>query len=262
LFEKVMQVHRIIDAPVARLGQTRLALAATLVITGSLFFALFIRPTPAFADTLVVGSVYFDSEQTLDEVINLSSQHDNEGIAQLIKDGHISDRTQEEQEIVVLVSPSTPESPTEFRFLNGPTTFWTLAKNVTSFAKPIPIPTPLPTATPESTPLPLPTETPSSKQHNQQNESNARFRDDSSKRVWHQVDDKWKRHSANTRHLTGWHANTMLNAANPRVSPGPVNTLPAPGSQPSPTPLIMNEGTNLYNSDRTQPFKSSKPPGQ
>ena len=111
-----MQVNRIIDAPVARLTQTKSSLAATFVITRSLFIALFITSAPVFADTLVVGSVYFDSEQTLKEVINLSAQHDNEGIAKLIKNGHISDRTREEQDIVVLISGSTPESPAEFRF--------------------------------------------------------------------------------------------------------------------------------------------------
>jgi hypothetical protein len=116
--------------------------------------ALFITSVPVFADTLVVGSIYFDSEQTLKDVINLSAQHDNEGIAKLIQNGHISDLTREEKDIVVLISGSTPESPTQFCFLNGSTTFWTLTKNVTHFAKPIPTPTPLPAPTPGSTPPP------------------------------------------------------------------------------------------------------------
>ena len=137
-----MQVNRTIVASVARVTQTKLLLAAMFVITRSSFIALFITSEPVFADTLVVGSMYFDSEQTLKEVINLSAQHDNEGIAKLIQDGHISDLTREEKDIVVLMSGSTPESPAEFRFLNGPTTFWTLAKNVTTLAKPIPTPTP------------------------------------------------------------------------------------------------------------------------
>src|SRR4029077_3574056 len=105
------------------------------------------------ADTLVAGSVYFDSEQTLKEVIHLSDQHDNEGIAKLIKNGHISDQTQEAKDIVVVISGSTPESPAEFRFWSGQTPYWTVTKNVTNFAEPIPTPTPLPTPTPESTPV-------------------------------------------------------------------------------------------------------------
>ena len=86
------------------------------MITRSSFIALFITSVPVFAETLVVGSIYFDSEQTLKEVINLSAQHDNEGIAKLIQNGHISDLTREEKDIVVLISGSTPESPTEFFF--------------------------------------------------------------------------------------------------------------------------------------------------
>src|ERR1700692_2198991 len=135
-----MRSNHIVVASAARLTQTKLSLAATFVI-----IALFITSTPVFADTLVAGSVYFDSEQTLKEVINLSEQHDNEGIAKLIKAGHISDQTPAEMNIVVLRSGSTPESPVEFRFLSGPTTYWTVTKNVTNLTKPILTPTPLPT---------------------------------------------------------------------------------------------------------------------
>jgi hypothetical protein len=203
MWEDVMKVNRLIVASVARLTQMKLSLAATSVITKSLFIALFLTSVPVLADTLVVGSMYFDSEQTLKEVINLSAQHDNEGIAKLIQNGHISDLTREEKDIVVLISGSTPESPAEFRFLNGPTTYWTLTKNVTNFAKPIPTPTPLPTPTPtpESTPLPTETPKPSSKQHNRQPENNAPFDDDNGKRIWHQVDGKWKWYPANSRHV-------------------------------------------------------------
>jgi hypothetical protein len=91
--EEVMQVDRIFVPSAVRLTQTKLSLAAPFVI-----IALFITSTPVFADTLVAGSVYFDSEQTSKEVINLSAQHDNEGIAKLIKNGHISDRTREEKD--------------------------------------------------------------------------------------------------------------------------------------------------------------------
>jgi hypothetical protein len=251
-----MPVNSVIAAPAREFRQTKSPLAATFVITGSLFILLFITSATGFAETLVVGSVYFDSEQTLNEVINLSSQHDNEGIAQLIKNGHISDRTRQDQDIVLLLNASTPESPTEFRFLNGPTTFWTLAKNVT--AKPISTTTPLPTPTPtpESTPLPTEFSKPSSQHHNQQHENNARLVDDKGRRISHQVDGKWKRYPANSRHVTGW----STAAPNPRFSPSPAATLPASGPRPTPTPLIMNEGTNLYNADGTQPFKEHRKP--
>jgi hypothetical protein len=217
--------------------------------------ALFITSTPVFADALVAGSVYFDSEQTLKEVINLSEQHDNEGIAKLIKNGHISDKTQDAKDIVVVISGSTPESPAEFRFLSGPTTYWTVTKNVTNFSEPIPTPTPLPTPIPESTPVAKESPTPSSKRHNRQNEKNAPFDDENGSRIWHQVDGKWKWYPANNRHVTG----SPSAAAKPRVSSSPAAASP----RPTPTPLIMNEGTSLYNSDWTQPFKNyRKPVGQ
>src|SRR6202035_5751224 len=142
--EEVMQVDRIFVASAVRLTQTKLSLAAPFVI-----IAFFITSTPLFADTLVAGSVYFDSEQTLKEVINLSKQHDNEGIAKLIKNGHINDQTQEAKDIVVLISGSTPESPVEFRFLSGPTTYWTLTRNIAHFTRPIATSSPLPTPTPD-----------------------------------------------------------------------------------------------------------------
>ena len=198
-----MEVNRIVVSSVARLTQTKLSLAATFVITTSIFVALFITSVAVFADTLVVGSIYFDSEQTLKEVINLSAQHDNEGIAKLIQNGHISDQTREEKDIVVLISGSTPESPAEFRFLNGPTTYWTMTKNVANLAKPLSTPTPLPTltSTPLPTPTPAPTEsptpTPTSEHHRRQHESNAPFDDDNGQRIWHQVDGKWKWYPAN-----------------------------------------------------------------
>lgn len=185
------------------------------MITKYLFIALFITSGPLFADTLVGGSVYFDSVQTLNEVIRLSAQHDNEGIAKLIENGHVSNQTGADMDIVVLTSGSAPDSPAEFRFLNGPTTYWTLTKNVTNFTRPISSSTPVPTVAPQPTPTPAPqsTATPQSKpkaaesptassQHSQQrHESNAPFDDDNGQRIWHRVDGKWKWHYANKHHV-------------------------------------------------------------
>jgi hypothetical protein len=187
-----MQVNGIIVASAARLTQTKLSLAATFAI-----MALFITSTPVFADALVAGSVYFDSEQTLKEVINLAEQHDNEGIAKLIKDGHVSNQTGAEINIAVLISGSTPESPAEFRFLNGPTTYWTLTRNIAHFTRPIA------TSTPTPEPKSVPTESPilTSKHYGRQHESNATFGDDNGQRIWHQVDSKWKLHPANKHHV-------------------------------------------------------------
>jgi hypothetical protein len=190
------------------------------MIIKSLFIAFFVTSAPVFADTLVGGSVYFDSAQTLQEVIKLSEQRDNQGIAKLIENGHISSQTGDNVDIVVLISGSTPQSPAEFRFLNEPTTYWTLTKNVTSVARSVPTSTPVPTATPAESPKaaespkvaesatvaepPKVAESPAptSQQHRRQHESNNPFDDDNGRRIWHQVDGKWKWYPANKRHVT------------------------------------------------------------
>ena len=174
--------------------------------TKSFFIAFLLICTPVFADTLLVRSVYFDSMQTLNEVIELSARHDNEGIAKLINSGHISSQTATEMDIVVLALGSTPDSPAEFRFLNGPTTYWTLTKNVTNLAKPIATPTPTPTPTPAST-LPTPaveptptaaeSPTPALKQSHRRKENLSPLDDDNGRRIWHQVDGQWKWYPAN-----------------------------------------------------------------
>lgn len=174
-----------------------------------LFIASFIASLPVFADTLLVGSVYFDSLQTLSEVNKLSAQHDNDGIAKLAENGHIRPQIATDMDIVVLLSGTTPEDPAEFRFLNGPTTYWTLTKNVANLSKPIAVSTPTPgpiaaatpwpTATPtlESAPAPIESPTATSKHYQRQHESNAPFDDDNGKRIWHKVDGKWKWYLAN-----------------------------------------------------------------
>jgi hypothetical protein len=187
------------------------------VVAKFLFIALFITSAPVFADTLVAGSVYFDSVQTLNEVNKLSAQQDNEGIAKLTENGHISKQTGGEMDIVVLLSGSTPDDPAEFRFLNGPTTYWTLTRNVANLTRPIETSTPVPTATRtlEPKPTPVPTEsptstlkpkptpvltespTPTSKHYQRKHKSNAPFDDDNGRRIWHQVDGKWKWYPAN-----------------------------------------------------------------
>jgi hypothetical protein len=179
------------------------------MVAKSLLIASFITSVPVFADTLLVGSVYFDSLQTLSEVNKLSAQHDNDGIAKLAENGHIRPQIATDMDIVVLLSGTTPGDPAEFRFLNGPTTYWTLTKNVANLSKPIavstPTPgpiaaaTPLPTATPRLKSAPAPTESPTatSKHYRRQPESDAPFDDDNGKRIWHKVDGKWKWYLAN-----------------------------------------------------------------
>jgi len=105
--------------------------------------------------------------------------------------------------IILLTSGSTPEDPAEFRFLNGPTTYWTLTKNVTALSRPIPSspPVPTPTPTPEATPPPTESPTPDSKHYQRKNETNAPFDDDNGRRIWHKVNGKWKWYLANRHHV-------------------------------------------------------------
>jgi hypothetical protein len=172
------------------------------IITQSLFIALCLTSAPVFADTLEVGTVYFDSEETLNQMIKLSEQHDNDAIAKLInQNGHVGNQTAADTNIIVLTTGSTPESPAEFRFVNGTTNYWTLTKYVTNVTRPIPESSPVstPTLTPEPTPAHI--ESPTT-HRTRLRKSNSPFDDDNGQRIWHQVDGKWKWYPANKHHVT------------------------------------------------------------
>jgi hypothetical protein len=140
----------------------------------------------------------------------LSSQRDNEGIAKLITDGRISKQITTSTEVVILTSGTTPDSPAEFRFLDGPTTYWTLSKFVTYPIKSAA--SPIPTATPASTPIEekyddngvidqaTPSQTPKH-QNRPRSRGGSPFDDDNGQRIWHQVDGKWKWQPANKHRL-------------------------------------------------------------
>jgi hypothetical protein len=123
----------------------------------------------ASADTLVKGSIYFDSENTMRETLKLSADSDNEGISRLLTWEHISQRTIADMEIVVIIAGSRPDDPAEFRFSFSPTTYWTFTRCVTSGSSKTldrllsnppsdsttsPSPSPSPTIIPSATPSP------------------------------------------------------------------------------------------------------------
>jgi len=137
----------------------------------SLFFVLslsaFGEETPIHgAATLMKGAVYYDSQVTYREALALSMLRDTEALTRLVKIGHISAPTDTEQDIIVLYTGSDPDSPAEFSFLSGPTTYWTLSKYLLNYSKADPTPTPSPpplsearpsdfsSRTPEATPTP------------------------------------------------------------------------------------------------------------
>jgi hypothetical protein len=181
------------------------------MVIKSLLIALFATSVPVFADTLVSGSVYFDSEATLEEVVKLSAANDNESILKLISSGRVSPQTDSDKDIVVITSGVTPESPAEFHFSSGPTTYWTLTKFVTKQAlvEPTPSPaatpvpeqspaaTPIPEQSPAATPVPEQSPTVTVKTHRRETENNDPLDDDNGRRIWHKVDGRWKWYPAN-----------------------------------------------------------------
>jgi hypothetical protein len=142
----------------------------TLLVPLIVGFATFGR-----SETLISGAIYFDSENTLQEVVKLSELRDNAALGQLVASHHVSPKTTENQDIRIYLAGPNPESPAEFRFTNNPTTYWTLTKFIegirvtpnptnseTAFT-PVVIPSPTPNSTPTPTPTPTPIPTPSPK---------------------------------------------------------------------------------------------------
>jgi hypothetical protein len=152
------------------------------MVTRSLLITLFVTSVPVFADTLLSGAVYFDSQQTLEEVIDLSAEKDNESILKLIENGHVSQKIDSNKDIVILTNGLTPESPAEFRFLSQPSSYWTLTKFVTKEELVEPTPTP----TPERS------RTLTAQRPRLESENNDPSDDDNGRRIWHRVNGKWK----------------------------------------------------------------------
>jgi hypothetical protein len=145
---------------------------------------VFCTVTPVLADTLASGSVFFDSRQTYEEVVDLSSKHDNEGIAKLITDRHISAPITNDEEIQIL---NTGPVLSEFRFLDDPTTYWAISRYVIKTALvEAPSPTPEPSATPSPTPHPV------NPEPRHRVKPPAPLDDEHGLKVWHQVDGAWK----------------------------------------------------------------------
>lgn len=85
--------------------------------------------SPLFGETLLRGAVYFDSRDTLVDVIVFAAAKDNANIEKIINEGHVSRPTAFDREVVVTLTGNEANSPAEFYFVNGPMmTYWTLAK--------------------------------------------------------------------------------------------------------------------------------------
>jgi hypothetical protein len=182
---------------------------------------------PLFADTLSSGSVYFDSQKTLEEVVKLSAAKDNESILKLINSGHVSQQTEARKDIIILTTGLTSESPAEFRFASDPTTYWTLTKFVTRevvvepSATPAPEQSPTPAETSEQASTPAPAETPergstrTKRHHLNDSGNNDPTDDDNGQRIWHKVDGRWKWYPAHQKSVK----RALPPDQNPRVAP-------------------------------------------
>jgi hypothetical protein len=191
---------------------------------------LFATSAPLFADTLLSGSIYFDSQKTLEEVVKLSAAKDNESILKLINSGHVSQQAEATTDIVILTTGLTSESPAEFRFASEPTTYWTLTKFVTREAVVEPTPTPGPEQSPNqaptpdraSNPAPATAEAPkgastrTERRHSRVSENNDPTDDDNGQRIWHKVDGQWKWYPAHRKPVK----KALPADQNPRLAPG------------------------------------------
>jgi hypothetical protein len=124
-----------------------------------LFLATALAAPPVLGDTLLSGSVYFDSENTLLEVQELLKNKDTEGLVHLFNRNHISDKLPKDLDIVLVRSSAEPNKEVEFHFPNDPTTYWTYRKYVKTEAPEAPKTTPSPSPAATST---LPANLPSS----------------------------------------------------------------------------------------------------
>jgi hypothetical protein len=195
-----------------------------MVVTG-----MFLQPVRA--DTLIAGSVYYDSIQTLVQVVRLTEAHNEAGITELTQNEHISDKTVVNLDIEVLTQnidlSQSPELPVEFRFFGSPTTYWTFSRNVfgaavkstAMLASPTPTaagvehktvipgpaatpwPTPRPTAAPtkvEDVATASPTPSAAPKPHPSVKATAQ------GQIIWHQVDGQWKWRPVDPHQFKGW----------------------------------------------------------
>ena len=152
----------------------------------AILFLMMLVPA-ARGDMLVAGATYYDSENTLLEVQDLTRKKDNEGLLRLAGTNHVSDPVTQDRPIEILSRGNTPSSPAEFRFLDGPTTYWTQSKYVFDAASPVSNPAPTPTPTPAPTLAITPTPTPTPKPAEKIAKRTPK-EDPENDVVWHEVD--------------------------------------------------------------------------
>lgn len=166
-------------------------------------------PQAASAQALLAGSEYYDSFDTIAQVVILKAAHNEEGRDYLAREGHILPKASASLPIIVIAHGQEPESGCEFRFPDYPRTYWTFSENVATIeelkgteSSPSPSPSALPAARPTATPeTAVAKASPSKKQKAERGAIE-----------WHQVDGKWKWRPLDAHQFKGWQAGTRAPA--------------------------------------------------
>lgn len=147
-----------------------------------IFFCLFLFwPGALQAQALLAGSEYYDSFQTLAQVVIMQAAGNQAGRDYLVSEGHILPKNEQSLAVILIARGTDPQSGAEFRFPAYPRTYWTFSENIATaeelHADPSPSPSPV-IATPTPTPSPRPV---------------ARKKTPKPGAIqWHLVDGRWK----------------------------------------------------------------------
>jgi hypothetical protein len=152
------------------------------------FLLLSVLPIRVGAQALLAGSQYYDSFQSLAQVVILSAAGDEAGLAYLAQRGHISEKIPVSRPIIVIAKGREPDSGCEFQFPDSPALFWTFSRNVFTQEQ---------LAAAEPTPSPGPSVPPHPTGPKAQPKKEIE---------WHLVSGRWKWRPLDPRAFKGWEA--------------------------------------------------------
>jgi hypothetical protein len=180
----------------------------------ALLFLLVLVPLGVQAQALLANSEYYDSFQTLAQIVIMQAVGSTANRAYMEKDGHILPKNQVSLPIIIIARGREPESGAEFRFPADPRTYWTFSKNIATrdelkddtlaSSEPTPpLTAPQPTlVVPEKvipTPKPKPTPTVDAPPLTSKKLSRT-----TTAIQWHKVDGQWKWQPLDPHQFKGW----------------------------------------------------------
>jgi hypothetical protein len=199
---------------------------------------ILLSPVAVNAQALLAGSEYYDSFETIAQVVILKAAHNEAGRDYLVREGHILPKSEASLPIIVIARGSEPESGCEFRFPAYPRTYWTFTENIATLeelkgeaqASPSPEPSPVPAASvspekviasPSPSPLIAPptpeptavvveaTPSPSPKKKKQKKQTTEHGAIE-----WHKVNGQWKWRPLDRSQFKGWEAGAKAPSGN------------------------------------------------